>query len=104
MIPRYFPLALLLFVTMNVSLVSAEATSAPNNAATAGATSAIAPDKIAPVIGPDATERLRTVSQDDEIISLLHNGMTVIVRKVPSPVLTVRGYVMTGGIYEGKWL
>src|SRR5438270_9927211 len=30
--------------------------------------------------------------------------MTVIVKRVPSPVTSVRAYVYTGGVYEGKWL
>ena len=30
--------------------------------------------------------------------------MTVIVKRMPSPVLAVRGYAQTGGVYEGKWL
>ena len=36
--------------------------------------------------------------------SVLHNGMTVIVKRVPTPVVAVRGLVGTGGVYEGKWL
>jgi zinc protease len=46
----------------------------------------------------------RIVDQKDEIISILRNGMTVIVKRVPSPVVSVRGYCFTGGVYEGKWL
>ncbi len=49
-------------------------------------------------------ERNRVVNQRDEIISVLKNGMTVIIKRVPSPVVSVRGYAMTGGVYEGKWL
>ena len=30
--------------------------------------------------------------------------MTVIAKRVASPVVAVRGYVQTGGVYEGKWL
>ena len=51
-----------------------------------------------------AHERNRIVDQQDEIISVLKNGMTVIVKRVPSPVVAVRGYALTGGVYEGKWL
>lgn len=55
--------------------------------------------------GPNyARERFRLVSESDEIVSMLENGMTVIARRVPSPVSSVRAYVYTGGIYEGRWL
>ena len=46
----------------------------------------------------------RVVDQKDEIVSVLRNGMMVIVKRVPSPVVSVRGYCFTGGVYEGKWL
>ncbi|MBV8780401.1 MAG: insulinase family protein, partial [Phycisphaerae bacterium] len=49
-------------------------------------------------------EVARLVNQKDEIVSQLRNGMIVIVRRVPSPVVAVRGYAMTGGVYEGQWL
>lgn len=49
-------------------------------------------------------ERFRLVNQKDEIIAVLDNGLTVIVKRVASPVAAVRAYAMTGGVYEGKWL
>jgi zinc protease len=49
-------------------------------------------------------ETYRLVNQSDEIVSVLKNGMVVIAKRVPSPVTSVRGYVNTGGVYEGKWL
>lgn len=49
-------------------------------------------------------EKYRIISQPDEVVSVLENGLTVIVKRVPSPALTVRGYVRTGGIYESQWL
>jgi zinc protease len=49
-------------------------------------------------------ERFRIVNQKDEIVAVLENGLTVIVKRVASPVAAVRGYSMTGGVYEGKWL
>ena len=50
-------------------------------------------------------ERYRMVEADDEIVSVLNNGAVVIVKRVAgSPVVSVRGYVRTGGVYEGKWL
>ncbi|HEV2293366.1 MAG TPA: pitrilysin family protein [Tepidisphaeraceae bacterium] len=49
-------------------------------------------------------ERFRAVNQADEIVSTLKNGMVVIAKRVPSPVVTVRAYVYTGGVYEGRWL
>src|SRR5277367_713655 len=49
-------------------------------------------------------ETARLVNEKDEIVSILRNGATVIVKRIPSPVVAVRGYCMTGGVYEGKWL
>ena len=49
-------------------------------------------------------ESYRLVSQKDEIVSVLRNGLVVVAKRVPSPVCTVRGYCFTGGVYEGKWL
>ena len=44
----------------------------------------------------------RLVQQKDEIVSVLKNGMAVIAKRVPSPVVSVRGYVQAGGVYEGR--
>ena len=49
-------------------------------------------------------ETYRLVNDKDEIVSVLRNGMTVIVKRIPSPVVAVRGLIGTGGVYEGKWL
>src|SRR4051794_806017 len=50
-------------------------------------------------------EAYRSVSERDEIVTVLKSGMAVICKRVPtSPVLAVRGYVYTGGVYEGRWL
>jgi zinc protease len=49
-------------------------------------------------------ESARLVNEKDEIVSILRNGLTVIVKRIPSPVVAVRGYCATGGVYEGKWL
>src|SRR5882724_10916024 len=49
-------------------------------------------------------ESYRLVNERDEIVTRLINGMTVIAKRVPSPVVAVRGYAFTGGVYEGKWL
>src|SRR5687768_4119718 len=46
----------------------------------------------------------RLVYEQDEIVSILRNGMLVVVKRVTSPVVSVRGYVRTGGIYEAQWL
>lgn len=46
----------------------------------------------------------RFVYEQDEIAAVLKNGMVVLVKRVPSPVVSVRGYVQTGGVYEGRWL
>ena len=57
-----------------------------------------------PAAKDQAVERARFVNQSDEIVSVLKNGATVIVKRMPSPVVAVRGYVQTGGVYEGQWL
>ncbi len=49
-------------------------------------------------------ESYRLVNRPDEIVSVLKNGSTVIVRRVPSPVVAVRAYVYTGGVFEGPRL
>ncbi len=49
-------------------------------------------------------EQYRLVSEPGEIVSVLRNGVTVIVKRVPSPAVAVRGLIGTGGVYEGKWL
>src|SRR5204862_464679 len=49
-------------------------------------------------------EIARQVNEKDEIVTTLRNGLTVIVKRVPSKVITVRCHVRTGSIYEGKWL
>jgi zinc protease len=49
-------------------------------------------------------EKSRLVERPGEIVSTLENGLTVIVKRVPGPALSVRGYVATGGLFEGKWL
>lgn len=51
-----------------------------------------------------AAESYRLISQKDEIVSVLRNGLVVITKRVQSPVLSVRGYAFTGGLYEGKWV
>ncbi len=50
------------------------------------------------------TEKNRLVERPGEIVSRLENGLVVIVKRVPGPALAVRGYVATGGLFEGKWL
>ncbi len=49
-------------------------------------------------------ESHRIVSEPDEIVSVLQNGATVIVKRVSSPVVAVRAYAQTGGAFEGRWL
>jgi zinc protease len=49
-------------------------------------------------------ESYRLVSEKDEIVSVLRNGLVVITKRVASPVVAVRGVAFTGGVYEGKWL
>jgi zinc protease len=49
-------------------------------------------------------ESYRVVSRPDEVVAVLKNGVTVVCKRVASPAVSVRGYVYTGGVYEGKWL
>jgi zinc protease len=49
-------------------------------------------------------ESYRLVSRNDEVVAVLKNGLTIITKRVSSPVVAVRGYAFTGGVYEGKWL
>ena len=49
-------------------------------------------------------ESYRLVSEKDEIVSVLRNGMVVITKRIASPVVAVRGVALTGGIYEKQWL
>ena len=51
-----------------------------------------------------AREVNRLVSGPDEIVSVLDNGLVVIAKRVVSPAVSVRAYVRTGGVYEGRWL
>lgn len=57
-----------------------------------------------PLISDQSRERYRLVNEKDEIVSVLENGLTVIVKRVPSPAVAVRAHVATGGVYEGPWL
>src|SRR5579871_3359565 len=63
-----------------------------------------APDQKPQPSGQFSAEDYRIVSQKDEIISVLKNGLVVITKRVASPVAAVRGYAFTGGVYEGPWL
>jgi zinc protease len=48
---------------------------------------------------------IRRIITDGATLAELGNGMTVIIKPTrTSPVVCVRAYVRTGGIYEGKWL
>ena len=51
-----------------------------------------------------SAEVSRLVNERDEIVSILKNGMVVIAKRVPTPAVSIRGYVKAGGIYEAQWL
>ncbi|MCY2931240.1 MAG: pitrilysin family protein [Planctomycetota bacterium] len=54
---------------------------------------------------PDMPIAARAVTDDGSTLVTLENGMTVIIKPMrTSPVVTVRGYVHTGGMYEGPLL
>ncbi len=47
----------------------------------------------------------RAVTSDGTTVVELANGMTVIIKPTrTTPVVSVRGYVRTGGLFEGQWL
>jgi predicted Zn-dependent peptidase len=89
------------FLLAALSAVTCWAQTAPTNPAT---------QPIGELLQSKATmagygaEKYRLVDQKDEIVSVLANGMTVIVKRMASPVVAVRGVIGTGGVYEGKWL
>lgn len=82
----------------------------PNQPAASGKLESESSPAHAPAIAPAQSgvnygqEVSRKVYRPDEIVSVLKNGMVVIAKKVPSPVVSVRAYVMAGGIYEKQWL
>ncbi|MDP6544879.1 MAG: pitrilysin family protein [Phycisphaerae bacterium] len=48
---------------------------------------------------------VRRIITDGATVAQLANGMTVIIKPTrTAPVVCVRAYVRTGGMYEGKWL
>jgi len=48
---------------------------------------------------------VRRIITEGATVAQLGNGMSVIIKPIrTSPVVCVRAYVKTGGIYEGKWL
>jgi len=49
-------------------------------------------------------EASRLVYEQDEIVSVLRNGMTVIAKRTPSPVVSVQCFVHAGSVYEGRWM
>ncbi|HWE94199.1 MAG TPA: pitrilysin family protein [Tepidisphaeraceae bacterium] len=89
-----------------VTLVNETESADPAQPATGPAGASGAPEMLQPrssFTGYGA-ENYRLVSEKDEIVSVLKNGMVVIVKRIPSPVVAVRGVSLTGGVYEGKWL
>ena len=47
----------------------------------------------------------RSVTDDGTIVARLQNGMTVILHRIDTlPVVSVRGFVRAGSMYEGRWL
>src|SRR4029077_14087515 len=46
----------------------------------------------------------RLLREKEEIVSGLQNGLVGGTKRVGPPGVAVRGYALTGGVYEGKWL
>ena len=49
-------------------------------------------------------EAYRVVADKDLVCTVLKNGLTIIAKRIPSPVVSVQGLCHTGSVYEGKWL
>jgi zinc protease len=49
-------------------------------------------------------EAYRVVADKDMVCTVLKNGLTIIAKRIPSPVISVQGLCHTGSVYEGKWL
>jgi zinc protease len=49
-------------------------------------------------------ESYRVVADKDLVCTVLKNGLTIIGKRISSPVLSVQGLCHTGSVYEGKWL
>ena len=54
--------------------------------------------------GGFGAESYRLLAKPDEIVSVLKNGLTVIVKRVATPAVSVQALVHTGSIYEGQYL
>ena len=51
-----------------------------------------------------SVEAYRVVGDKDLVCTVLKNGLTIIAKRIASPVISVQGLCHTGSIYEGKWL
>ncbi|MDB5322943.1 MAG: peptidase domain protein, partial [Phycisphaerales bacterium] len=103
-------------IAMALTLASCRTDRAEIPGTPQGSSAATLAADTAPAAGPDemlrpadaslayGAEAYRLISQPDEIVSVLKNGLTVITKRVPSPVVSVRGYVFAGGVYEAQWL
>ena len=49
-------------------------------------------------------EAYRVVADKNLVCTVLKNGLTIIAKRIPSPVVSVQGLCHTGSVYEGKWL
>ena len=49
-------------------------------------------------------EAYRVVADKDLVCTVLKNGLTIIAKRIPSPVVSVQGLCHTGSVFEGKWL
>ena len=49
-------------------------------------------------------EAYRVVADKDLVCTVLKNGLTIIAKRIPSPVVSVQGLCHTGSVYEGKYL
>jgi zinc protease len=58
-----------------------------------------------PAIDIDYSEEAyRVVADKDMVCTVLKNGLTIIAKRIPSPVISVQGLCHTGSVFEGKWL
>lgn len=96
---KHAMLCRVMFVVLAITVVGCSANQPARSGGVAGA--ARVPHE---VIVDHGQEAYRIESRTDRVIAVLENGATLIVQRVQSPVVAVRAYCRTGGVYEGKWL
>lgn len=105
---------LLLAIALSLSLISGcTSSSSPakapvdpsSNLSEAATKPAIEEATTKPVFDIDYSEEAyRVVADKDLVCTVLKNGLTIIAKRISSPVVSVQGLCHTGSVFEGKWL